>query len=52
MLFMPPNHYLTKQACMFNVNVESGHREFGVDGKDIFLMSFRYRGLISIIIDT
>ena len=38
MLFMLPNHYLVKQAgtCMFNVNLESWHPEFGVDGKYSF----------------
>lgn len=35
---MLPNHYLVKQAgtCMFNVNLESWHPEFGVDGKYSF----------------
>ena len=36
MHFILPNHYPTKQACMFNVNLESGHPQFGVDGKHIF----------------
>ena len=36
MLFMLPNNYLAKQACMFNVNLESWLLEFGVDGKYTF----------------
>ena len=37
MLFTLPNHYVLKQACKFNVNLESlGNPEFGVDGKYSF----------------
>lgn len=50
--FLLPTHHLMKQACMFNVNLESGHPEFGVDGKYTFLMYITDRGLISVIIDT